>query len=80
MGKSEKEGRNLKSLLSEAKMTQRELAERMKVSYSLVGFYIRGEKTPGFDKAILMAKILKVSLKTLGEYMGYNVEEIPNDQ
>jgi len=69
----------LKTLLSSADITQQELAQRMGVSVSLIGFYVANKKTPGFDKAILMARELNVSLKTLARAMKYDVTGIPDD-
>ena len=69
----------LKDLLAQAEITQKELAKRMNVSYSLVGFYIAGKKMPAFDKAVSMSRELNVSLKILAESMGINTDGIPDD-
>jgi transcriptional regulator with XRE-family HTH domain len=74
------QGLKLKDLLATASITQRELARRMDVSYSLVGFYIAGKKTPGFDKAVAMARELGVSLKTLASSIGLDTTGIPDDR
>lgn len=73
------EEETLKTLLAKADLTQQELAKRIRVSVSLIGFYVAGKKTPGFDKAIAMSKVLKVPLKTLAKAMGYDITGIPDD-
>jgi transcriptional regulator with XRE-family HTH domain len=70
----------LKTLLSSADITQQELANKIGVSVSLIGFYVARKKTPGLDKAISMARELGVSLKTLARAMGYDVSGIPDDR
>lgn len=80
MNESDTGDQTLKNLLSKADITQQELAKRIQVSVSLIGFYVAGKKNPGFDKAIAMAKELNVSLKTLAKAMGYDVTGIPNDE
>jgi transcriptional regulator with XRE-family HTH domain len=79
MSETQSQGLKLKDLLARAEITQKELAKRMEVSYSLVGFYIAGKKTPGFDKAVAMSRELGVSLKTLAQSMGINTAGIPDD-
>ncbi len=56
MDETQSQKLKLKDLLAQADITQRELAKRMKVSYSLVGFYMAGKKMPAFDKAVSMSK------------------------
>lgn len=74
------EGKTLKELIKDARLSYPELAKRINCSRSTVAYYVSGEKTPGLDKAIAMARELGVSLKCLSKSMGYDVTGIPNDE
>jgi len=47
-------------------MTQRELAETLGVSESLVSMYMSGKKPMGLDRRLRIAQILEADLQSLG--------------
>lgn len=53
-------GDRLKLILEERKITQQELARRVKVNNSLISYYIYGKKQPRATTLIRVAKALKV--------------------
>ena len=70
----------LKTLRESANLTQPELSRRMGVGIRIIGDWERRESLPRFDRAISLAKVLGISLKTLGRALGLDVEGIPNDE
>lgn len=60
-------GQKLKQLRRELKYTQEDLAYKVGVDRSYMGFLERGEKNPTLSTLIKVAKALKVSLKDLLE-------------
>jgi plasmid maintenance system antidote protein VapI len=70
----------LKELLKEKHITQRELANKLGCAYSLIGYYIRGEKRPTIDTFFEMCKILEVSPTQLAKNFGLDITGIPNDE
>lgn len=61
-------GDNLVSLLREAKMTRRELADAIGVSEAMVSYYINKRKMPSFKILIRMAYAFGISLDELADF------------
>ena len=60
-------GQKIKNLRNELDMTQEELAFKVNVDRSYMGFVERGEKNPTLSTLIKVAKALKVSVRELFE-------------
>lgn len=60
-------GNRLKELRDKNKLTQEELAEKVGVDRSYMGFLERGEKNPTLEKLTLIAKAFNISLSKLFE-------------
>lgn len=58
-------GQRIKELRTKLNMTQEDLAFKVGVDRSYMGFVERGEKNPTLDKLIKIASTLKVSLSEL---------------
>lgn len=58
-------GERIKQLRKEKDMTQEDLAFKVEVDRSYMGFVERGEKNPTLDKLIKIANALTVSLSEL---------------
>ena len=58
-------GQRIKELLKENNMTQEDLAFKVEVDRSYMGFVERGEKNPTLSTLDKIAKALKVSLPEL---------------
>lgn len=58
-------GNRIKELRKEKNMTQEDLAFKVSVDRSYMGFVERGEKNPTLDKLIKIAQSLSVSLSEL---------------
>lgn len=58
-------GNRIKELRKELAMTQEDLAFKVGVDRSYMGFVERGEKNPTLDKLRKIAKALKVNLSQL---------------
>jgi transcriptional regulator with XRE-family HTH domain len=56
----------LRAALWRRGMTQRELAEALGVSESLVSMYMSGKKPLGLDRRLEIAQILEADLQSLG--------------
>lgn len=69
----------LKTFIDHAGYTQTSLAKEMKVSTSILGYWVAGTKKPRVDRFFELCAKLKVSPKTLGRSMGIDVSKIPND-
>jgi transcriptional regulator with XRE-family HTH domain len=61
----EKFGKRIKELRSEYKMTQEDLAFKVGVDRSYMGFLERGEKNPTLKNIAKIAEVLKVTLSEL---------------
>jgi transcriptional regulator with XRE-family HTH domain len=61
----EKFGKRIKELRSEHKMTQEDLAFKVGVDRSYMGFLERGEKNPTLKNIAKIAEVLKVTLSEL---------------
>lgn len=60
-----KVGQRIKQLRGKLAMTQEELAFKVGVDRSYMGFIERGEKNPTLSTLIKIAKVLKISLSEL---------------
>jgi transcriptional regulator with XRE-family HTH domain len=58
-------GKRIKELRKEREMTQEDLAFKVAVDRSYMGFVERGEKNPTLDKLIKISQSLKISLSEL---------------
>ena len=58
-------GKRIKELRSEYKMTQEDLAFKVGVDRSYMGFLERGEKNPTLKNIAKIAEVLKVTLSEL---------------
>jgi transcriptional regulator with XRE-family HTH domain len=58
-------GERIKQLRKEQNMTQEDLAFKVAVDRSYMGFVERGEKNPTLDKLIKIANALSISLSEL---------------
>ena len=69
----------LKALIKEAGITQKELANRLGVSYTAVKFYVSGVNRPSIDIFADMCRVLDQSPKTVMTALGINTDGIPDD-
>jgi transcriptional regulator with XRE-family HTH domain len=69
----------LKALIKEAGITQKELANRLGVSYTAVKFYVSGVNRPSIDIFADMCRVLNQSPKTVMTALGINTGGIPDD-
>ena len=69
----------LKALIKEAGITQKELANRLGVSYTAVKFYVSGVNRPSIDIFADMCRVLHQSPKTVMTALGINTDGIPDD-
>lgn len=58
-------GEKIKQLRKERSMTQEDLAFKVEVDRSYMGFVERGEKNPTLDKLMKIAKAFNISLSEL---------------
>lgn len=58
-------GVRLKELRGKHNLTQEDLADKVGVDRSYMGFVERGEKNPTLGKLVLIAKAFKISLSDL---------------
>lgn len=61
-------GDNLVSLLQDARMSQRELADEIGVSEATVSYYINKRKMPSFKILLRMAYVFDISLDELADF------------
>lgn len=61
-------GDNLASLLRDAKMTRRELADEIGVSEVMISYYINKRKIPSFKILLKMAYVFGISLDELADF------------
>lgn len=69
----------LKALRELNEFTQAELAHTLGVAEKAVRNWENDGAIPSFDKALKLAKVLKVSLKRLAQEFDMDVAGIPND-
>lgn len=68
---------NLKRYLKEKKKTQKELAEYLNVSPTIVSYYIKGINTPRMDKIDKITKFLGIERSDL---IGHNSDVVENNE
>lgn len=68
---------NLKRYLKEKKKTQKELAEYLNVSPTIVSYYIKGINTPRMDKIDKITKFLGIERSDL---IGHNSDVVDNKE
>ena len=71
--------KTLKELIKQKKLTYGQMSQEVGCSVSTISQYVGGLKTPGFDKAIAMSRVLGVSLKVLALSLGLDVSDVPDD-
>ncbi len=69
----------LKALITEAGITQKELANQLGVSYTAVKYYISGVNRPSIDIFSDMCRVLNQSPKTVMKSLGIDTTNIPDD-
>jgi transcriptional regulator with XRE-family HTH domain len=69
----------LKTLRELANYSQKEISQRVGVNYNAYQAWESGRSVPKFDNAVMLARELNVSLKTLAQSMGQDTTEIPDD-
>ncbi|MFB2898057.1 helix-turn-helix domain-containing protein [Aerosakkonemataceae cyanobacterium BLCC-F50] len=79
MESNDQEHPTLKNLIEASQLTEPELSRQMGVGQRIIGDWKRGVSIPRFDRAILLAKALGVSLKVLALSMGLDVSNLPDD-
>ena len=70
----------MKELIEAAGTTQRQLSRDLNIAEVTVNTWVSGRKVPRFDNAILLARKLGVSLKTLAQAMDIDVSGVENDK
>ena len=70
----------LKTLRESLDLTQEELSRRLNLSFRTIGDWETGKKVPRFDNAIVLARELGVSLKTLARAFHLEVDGVKNDE
>lgn len=69
----------LKDLIARANTNQRELSKTTGIPEITINTWVARKSVPRFDNALILARALDVSLKTLAESIGLRVENIPDD-
>ena len=69
----------LKALITEAGLTQKELANQLGVSYAAVKYYVSGVNRPSVDIFADMCRVLNQSPKTVMSALGIDTNGIPDD-
>ena len=69
----------LKSLREAAELTQAEFAHAVKAAEKTVRNWENGTAIPSFDKAVVLAKVLGVSLKRLAQEFDLDVQGVLDD-
>ena len=73
-------GDNLRTLLEERNLTQKELAKQLNLAPSTVGSYVQNTREPDFDTLKTIAKYFDVSLDYLLDFnCGLTVNHQEND-
>lgn len=70
----------LKKLIANAGTTQRDLSVKTGIKEVTLNSWVAGKKTPRLDNAIVVAKALGVSLKTLSQSLGLDTSDLPGDK
>lgn len=71
--------RNLKDLREDANLTQRQLSDFVDITQRNLYAWEQGDSAPRLDRAVLLARALGVSLRTIAEAFDLDTEGIPND-
>lgn len=61
-------GDNLRTLIEEQNMTQKELAVKLNIAPSTMGSYVQNTREPDFATLVLLAKYFRVSTDYLLDY------------
>lgn len=69
----------LKALREAIDLTQAELATAVKAAEKTVRNWENDKAVPSFDRAVVLARILGVSLKQLAQEFGLDTSGIPDD-
>jgi transcriptional regulator with XRE-family HTH domain len=73
------EAKTLKALIDDAGTNQRELSKRVGLSERTLNDWVARKKVPRLDNALILARALGVSLKTLSSSLGFDISGIPDD-
>lgn len=76
---SAKRKSNLQALLQESDLNQRQVSVATGFTERIIYDWIVGRSLPRLDRAVVLAKVLGVSLKRLAKEFGLDVEGVPND-
>jgi transcriptional regulator with XRE-family HTH domain len=75
-----KKGRpGLKALRENVNLTQAQLASAVSATEKAVRNWENDGAIPSLDKAVLLAKILRVSLKRLAREFELDIQDVPDD-
>lgn len=69
----------LKALRELANYSQKEISQRVGVNYTAYQAWEVGRSVPKFDNAVMLARELNVSLKTLAKSMGQDTTKVRDD-
>lgn len=69
----------LKTLREAAGLTQPQLSQRIHAGIRTIGDWERGVYSPSFDRAIALARELRVSLKDLAKSMHLDINDVSDD-
>jgi len=69
----------LKGLIEQAGTNQRRLSKDCGIAEVTINAWVAGKYSPRLDNAILVAKALGVSLKSLAKSMGMETKGVPDD-
>ncbi|TRU36451.1 MAG: XRE family transcriptional regulator [Microcystis panniformis Mp_MB_F_20080800_S26D] len=69
----------LKQLIECANTTQRDLSKRTGIAEVTINSWVAKKKIPRLDNALVLCRELGVSLKTLAQSLGLDINGIPDD-
>jgi transcriptional regulator with XRE-family HTH domain len=69
----------LKGLIEQAGTNQRRLSKDCGIAEVTINSWVAGKYVPRLDNAVLVAKALNVSLKSLAKSMGMETKGVPDD-
>ena len=73
-------GNNLRTLIEERNMTQKELAQQMNIAPSTIGSYVQNTREPDFATLKLLAGYFDVSIDYLLDYSSGETENHQEDE
>lgn len=73
-------GNNLRTLIEERNMTQKELAQQMNIAPSTIGSYVQNTREPDFATLKLLAGYFDVSIDYLLDYSSGEIENHQEDE